>query len=237
MFDSSQLTQIKRVTLARALCDNGDNINRVQSDVFLRVRHLSGYAHCSSVPGMDLRFWKECCGGKTLLYFTLLCFALLCFALLCFALLCFALLCFALPYLILSLFLDQCRDPDQTYTLSYSVNDIQRRKRSLNFVENETQSDELRDLYNKIDELQGQVAAQKEFLKSISEKVKRKHEHVIKEMFHGLACSIALWVHWGSWEKIQILSCFRILFRVNQTKFDAHLKGNCHEQFNLKKTA
>ena len=76
-----------------------------------------------------------------------------------------------LPYLILSLFLDQCRDPDQTYTLSYSVNDIQRRKRSLNFVENETQSDELRDLYNKIDELQGQVAAQKEFLESISEKV------------------------------------------------------------------
>ena len=132
----------------------------------------------------------------TLLYFALLCFALFCFALLCFALLCFALLClalpyltllyftllyftllyftllyFTLPYLILSLFLDQCRDPDQTCTLSYSVNDIQRRKRSLNFVENETQSDELRDLYNKIDELQGQVAAQKEFLESISEKV------------------------------------------------------------------
>ena len=68
MFDSSQLTQIKRVTLARALCDNGDDINRVQSDVFSRVSHLSGYAHCSSVPGMDLRFWKECCGGKTLPY-------------------------------------------------------------------------------------------------------------------------------------------------------------------------
>ena len=196
--------------------------------------------------------WRQ---DLTLLYFTLLCFALFCFALLCFALLCFALLCFALlcfallclalpyltllyftllyftllyftlPYLILSLFLDQCRDPDQTYTLSYSVNDIQRRKRSLNFVENETQSDELRDLYNKIDELQGQVAAQKEFLKSISEKVKRKHEHVIKEMFHGLACSIALWVHWGSWEKIQFLSCFRILFRVNQTLISCSLKG------------
>ena len=43
MFDSSQLTQIKRVTLARALCDNGDNINRVQSDELgiCRVMHIA----------------------------------------------------------------------------------------------------------------------------------------------------------------------------------------------------
>ena len=169
MFDSSQLTQIKRVTLARALCDNGDNINRVQSDELgiCRVMHIaplfpewiyvSGKNVVEARPYFTLPHLTSphlTSPHLTSLHFTLLYFTLL-----------------YLPYLILSLFLDQCRDPDQTYTLSYSVNDIQRRKRSLNFVENETQSDELRDLYNKIDELQGQVAAQKEFLESISEKV------------------------------------------------------------------
>lgn len=59
-FDHSQLIQIKQTSLARVLCDNGDNIDRVQPDVFLRATYPTGYVSCSSIPRMDLRMWKSC---------------------------------------------------------------------------------------------------------------------------------------------------------------------------------
>ena len=59
-FDHSQLIQIKQTSLARMLCDNGDNIDRVQPDVFLRATYPTGYVSCSSIPRMDLRMWKSC---------------------------------------------------------------------------------------------------------------------------------------------------------------------------------
>uniref|UniRef100_V9GWQ8 Peroxidasin n=1 Tax=Craspedacusta sowerbii TaxID=128124 RepID=V9GWQ8_CRASO len=61
MFLPEQLTQIKQASLARVLCDNGDDINHVQRDVFRRVYRQSEYLSCSRHPGIDLRFWKECC--------------------------------------------------------------------------------------------------------------------------------------------------------------------------------
>ena len=59
-FDHSQLIQIKQTSLARVLCDNGDNIDRIQPDVFLRATYPTGYVSCSSIPHMDLRMWKSC---------------------------------------------------------------------------------------------------------------------------------------------------------------------------------
>ncbi|XP_068678168.1 peroxidasin-like isoform X1 [Montipora foliosa] len=59
-FDHSQLTQIKQTSLARVICDNGDSIDRIQPDVFLRATYPTGYVKCSSIPRMDLRMWKYC---------------------------------------------------------------------------------------------------------------------------------------------------------------------------------
>lgn len=62
-FDHSQLIQIKQTSLASVLCDNGDAIDRVQQDVFLRATYPTGYVACSSIPRMDLRMWKYCEDG------------------------------------------------------------------------------------------------------------------------------------------------------------------------------
>ncbi|KAJ7333690.1 hypothetical protein OS493_015772 [Desmophyllum pertusum] len=62
-FDHSQLIQIKQTSLASVLCDNGDAIDRVQRDVFLRATYPTGYVACSSIPRMDLRMWKYCEDG------------------------------------------------------------------------------------------------------------------------------------------------------------------------------
>ena len=62
-FDHSQLVEIRQTTLARVLCDNGDNIDRVQPDAFLRATHPTGYVNCSSIPRMALRMWKDCDEG------------------------------------------------------------------------------------------------------------------------------------------------------------------------------
>lgn len=69
-FDHSQLIQIKQTSLARVLCDNGDNIDRVQPDVFLRATYPTGYVSCSSIPRMDLRMWKSCEEGLCMILST-----------------------------------------------------------------------------------------------------------------------------------------------------------------------
>ncbi|KAJ8288623.1 hypothetical protein COCON_G00012820 [Conger conger] len=61
VFSPAQLTQLKQTSLTRVLCDNGDNITRVQSDVFLVAEFPHGYGSCDDVPKMDLRMWQDCC--------------------------------------------------------------------------------------------------------------------------------------------------------------------------------
>ncbi|XP_064190296.1 peroxidasin isoform X1 [Anguilla rostrata] len=61
VFSPAQLTQLKQTSLTRVLCDNGDNITRVQSDVFLVAEYPHGYGSCDDVPKMDLRMWQDCC--------------------------------------------------------------------------------------------------------------------------------------------------------------------------------
>lgn len=64
MFTPEQLIEIKRTSLAQVLCQSGDNMGRVQKDVFLRVQNDDEYLRCSEVPRLDLRMWSDCCEGQ-----------------------------------------------------------------------------------------------------------------------------------------------------------------------------
>ncbi|GLH03915.1 Peroxidasin, partial [Gryllus bimaculatus] len=61
-FKPEQLTQIKQVSLARVLCDNGDDITDVTQNVFVLPKHQNpAFLSCNQLPQVDLRFWTECC--------------------------------------------------------------------------------------------------------------------------------------------------------------------------------
>lgn len=64
VFKTDQLNEIKQSSLARVICDNGDNIEEVTSNVFVLPSRQGGYLPCSAIPQMDLRFWTECSHGK-----------------------------------------------------------------------------------------------------------------------------------------------------------------------------
>ncbi|XP_043587451.1 peroxidasin [Bombus pyrosoma] len=63
VFKPEQLAQIKQTSLARILCDNGDNINRIQPNVFLLPEGDNKFVTCDDIPYVDLRVWSECCDG------------------------------------------------------------------------------------------------------------------------------------------------------------------------------
>ncbi len=65
-FSPAQLTQLKQTSLARVLCDNSDNITRIQSDVFSVAEFPHGYGSCDDIPKIDLRMWQDCCEGMRL---------------------------------------------------------------------------------------------------------------------------------------------------------------------------
>uniref|UniRef100_A0A8C2D4Y6 Peroxidasin n=1 Tax=Cyprinus carpio TaxID=7962 RepID=A0A8C2D4Y6_CYPCA len=65
-FSPAQLTQLKQTSLARVLCDNSDNITRIQSDVFSVAEFPHGYGSCDDLPKIDLRMWQDCCEGMRL---------------------------------------------------------------------------------------------------------------------------------------------------------------------------
>uniref|UniRef100_A0A452TJJ9 Lactoperoxidase n=1 Tax=Ursus maritimus TaxID=29073 RepID=A0A452TJJ9_URSMA len=58
VFTPAQLTQLKQASLARVLCDNGDNIQQVQADVFVKAQYPQDYLSCSEIPRVDLRINK-----------------------------------------------------------------------------------------------------------------------------------------------------------------------------------
>ncbi|CAH1389660.1 unnamed protein product [Nezara viridula] len=60
-FKPAQLTQIKQSSLARILCDNGDNITAISPNVFIIPEKQSpSIVKCEELPEIDLRFWYEC---------------------------------------------------------------------------------------------------------------------------------------------------------------------------------
>lgn len=65
-FKADQLRQLKRTSLARILCDNGDNIDTIGENVFLLPEVQDGLISCEDLPSVDLRFWADCasCDGN-----------------------------------------------------------------------------------------------------------------------------------------------------------------------------
>ncbi|XP_046389952.1 peroxidasin isoform X2 [Ischnura elegans] len=64
VFKPEQLLQIKQASLARIICDNGDNITEVNKDIFILPKHQHPhFVQCHTLPEIDLRFWTECCDG------------------------------------------------------------------------------------------------------------------------------------------------------------------------------
>ncbi|KAG8235448.1 hypothetical protein J437_LFUL015796 [Ladona fulva] len=62
VFKPEQLTQIKQSSLARVICDNGDNITEINQDVFVLPKHQNPQlVKCQTLPAINLRFWTECC--------------------------------------------------------------------------------------------------------------------------------------------------------------------------------
>ncbi|XP_045784672.1 peroxidasin-like isoform X1 [Maniola jurtina] len=66
-FKPQQLKQIKKTNLARVLCDNGDNIDTINENVFLLPEVQDGLISCEDLPSIDLRYWMDCesCGEDT----------------------------------------------------------------------------------------------------------------------------------------------------------------------------
>ena len=61
VFQTEQLEQIKKASLARVLCDNADNITHIQRDVFLLPEGDNAFVSCEEIPSIDLRAWSTCC--------------------------------------------------------------------------------------------------------------------------------------------------------------------------------
>jgi peroxidase len=58
-FSSSQLQEIRKITLAKIMCDNLQDVNKIQPLV-LRLPYGSNFrVDCSTIPGMNLEKWNE----------------------------------------------------------------------------------------------------------------------------------------------------------------------------------
>ncbi|XP_004526120.1 peroxidasin [Ceratitis capitata] len=60
VFLPQQLNQIKQASLGRVLCDNGDDIKEITSNVFLLPKVQNGYKKCVDIPEINLYFWQDC---------------------------------------------------------------------------------------------------------------------------------------------------------------------------------
>ncbi|XP_059055424.1 peroxidasin [Achroia grisella] len=60
MFKPVQLEEIKRTSLARILCDNGDDIDTISENVFLLPDVQDGLISCDDLQSIDLRYWADC---------------------------------------------------------------------------------------------------------------------------------------------------------------------------------
>ncbi|GMS93912.1 hypothetical protein PENTCL1PPCAC_16087, partial [Pristionchus entomophagus] len=62
VFTPMQLQQIKKSSLSRLLCDNGDDITRVQRNAFMYPGNSTQlYEKCENLPEMNLAVFSSCC--------------------------------------------------------------------------------------------------------------------------------------------------------------------------------
>lgn len=58
-FTKNQLKEIYKSSLARIICDNSDNITKLQKQPLLIISDENPVVNCEEMPAMDLSYWKE----------------------------------------------------------------------------------------------------------------------------------------------------------------------------------
>ncbi|KAG9434627.1 peroxidase [Apis mellifera carnica] len=56
---AEQLNEIRKTSIARLFCDNGDNIQRMQQRGFEKVSQFNPILSCDDIPSIDLSLWKD----------------------------------------------------------------------------------------------------------------------------------------------------------------------------------
>jgi hypothetical protein len=52
---------LQKTSLAKVLCENGDNIDRIPRNVFLNARFPRDHIPCGQIEDIDLEPWRGCC--------------------------------------------------------------------------------------------------------------------------------------------------------------------------------
>lgn len=60
-FTSEQITELKRTSLAKIICENGDQIEHIQKDPFLNAKFPNEMLRCSEIRDISLEPWRNCC--------------------------------------------------------------------------------------------------------------------------------------------------------------------------------
>ena len=61
VFTSGQLAELKKTNLAKIICENSDNIEYIQEDVFMNAKFPTQMKECSYIPEISLEPWRNCC--------------------------------------------------------------------------------------------------------------------------------------------------------------------------------
>lgn len=61
VFSPAQLNELKKTSLAKIICENSDNIDYIQKDVFLNAKFPNEMLKCSSLEDVSLEPWRNCC--------------------------------------------------------------------------------------------------------------------------------------------------------------------------------
>jgi hypothetical protein len=58
-FTREQLSEIRKASMARLLCDNANHVKSMQPKAFWRISHNNKVVPCESLPEIDLSLWKD----------------------------------------------------------------------------------------------------------------------------------------------------------------------------------
>ena len=61
VFTRNQLKELKKTNLAKIICENSENIEMIQKDVFLNAKFPNEMFECSKLEDFSLEPWKNCC--------------------------------------------------------------------------------------------------------------------------------------------------------------------------------
>lgn len=61
VFSPAQLSEIKKTSLAKIICENGDNIDHIQRDVFLNAKFPRDMVRCREIRDISYEPWRNCC--------------------------------------------------------------------------------------------------------------------------------------------------------------------------------